>query len=92
MMKAQQQKQPSFLNRLVGTEDDQLESICSPYTARYVYMSVCLLSRGVEMAKFGSCPGTSKWVGTMSWVKVFRIIHEFRILRLTFHRKSASKC
>ena len=27
-----------------------------------------------------------------AWVKVFRIIPEFRILRLTFHRKSASKC
>ena len=27
-----------------------------------------------------------------SWVKVFRIFPEFRILRLTFHRKSASKC
>ena len=40
MMKAHQQKQPSFLNRLVGTEDDQLESICSPYTARYVCRSV----------------------------------------------------
>ena len=26
-----------------------------------------------------------------SWVKVFRINPEFRILRLTFHRKSASK-
>ena len=26
-----------------------------------------------------------------TWVKVFRIISEFRILRLTFHRKSASK-
>ena len=25
-------------------------------------------------------------------VKVFRINPEFRILRLTFHRKSASKC
>ena len=25
-------------------------------------------------------------------VKFFRIIPEFRILRLTFHRKSASKC
>ncbi|XP_041356685.1 cysteine-rich protein 2-binding protein-like [Gigantopelta aegis] len=24
----------SFLNRLVGTEDDQLQSICSPYTTR----------------------------------------------------------
>ena len=28
----------------------------------------------------------------ISWVKVFRIIPEFRILRLNFHRKSASKC
>ena len=27
----------------------------------------------------------------IAWVKVFRIIPEFRILRLTFHRKSASK-
>ena len=27
-----------------------------------------------------------------SWVKVYRIISEFRILGLTFHRKSASKC
>ena len=26
------------------------------------------------------------------WVKVFRIYPEFRILRLIFHRKSASKC
>ena len=26
---------------------------------------------------------------TQQWVKVFRIIPEFRILRLTFHRKSA---
>ena len=28
----------------------------------------------------------------LAWVKVFRINPEFRILRLTFHRKSASKC
>ena len=28
----------------------------------------------------------------ITWVNVFRIIPEFRILRLTFHRKSASKC
>ena len=27
----------------------------------------------------------------IAWVKVFRINPEFRILRLTFHRKSASK-
>ena len=26
-----------------------------------------------------------------TWVNVFRFIPEFRILRLTFHRKSASK-
>ena len=29
---------------------------------------------------------------TCPWVKVFRINPEFRILRLTFQRKSASKC
>ena len=28
----------------------------------------------------------------ITWVKVFRINPEFRILRLTFHRKSASTC
>ena len=28
---------------------------------------------------------------SFAWVKVFRINPEFRILRLTFHRKSASK-
>ena len=27
-----------------------------------------------------------------AWVKIFRINLEFKILRLTFHRKSASKC
>ena len=27
-----------------------------------------------------------------TWVKVFKIIPEFRILRLTFHGKTASKC
>ena len=27
-----------------------------------------------------------------TWMKVFRINPEFRILRLTFQRKSASKC
>ena len=26
------------------------------------------------------------------WVKVFRIIPEFSILRMTFYRKSSSKC
>ena len=35
--------------------------------------------------------GLLQWYKTI-WVKVFRIIPEFRILRLTFHRKSASKC
>ena len=29
---------------------------------------------------------------TLPWVKVFRIDPDSRILRLTFHRKSASKC
>ena len=32
-----------------------------------------------------------KFSGLFPWVNVFRINPEFRILRLTFHRKSASK-
>ena len=31
-------------------------------------------------------------ITSIMWVKFFRIIPEFRILRLTFHRKSDSKC
>ena len=31
-------------------------------------------------------------ISVVTWVKVFRITPEFRILRLTFQRKSASKC
>ena len=40
------------------------------------------------------CPRLSACVGilTFSWMKVFRIIPEFRILRPTFCGKSASKC
>ena len=30
--------------------------------------------------------------GNTTWVKIFRVVSEFRILRLTFHRKSVSKC
>ena len=29
-------------------------------------------------------------ISTKRWVKVFRIIPEFSILRMTFHRKSSS--
>ncbi|XP_014774519.1 cysteine-rich protein 2-binding protein [Octopus bimaculoides] len=29
-------KQPLFINRLIGTEDDQLQCICSPYTTRWL--------------------------------------------------------
>ena len=38
-----------------------------------------------------SIPMDPKYSVIKAWVKVFRIIPEFRILRLTFHRKSASK-
>ena len=31
-------------------------------------------------------------ISAYAWVKVFRNNPEFKILRLTFHRKSASKC
>ena len=51
----------------------------------------CLLTKAINL------PGlvlvnTAKERPQKAWVKVFRIIPEFRILRLTFHRKSASKC
>ena len=35
---------------------------------------------------------SGKVFANKAWVKVFRINPEFRILSLTFHRKSASKC
>ena len=44
---------------------------------------------------FVSILGTAQVImvlGTYLWVKVFRMIPEFRILRLAFYRKSASKC
>ena len=34
----------------------------------------------------------SENIAMYAWVKVYRIIPEFRILRLTFHRKSDSNC
>ncbi|XP_060558874.1 cysteine-rich protein 2-binding protein-like [Ruditapes philippinarum] len=34
LSRTQLYQQPSFLNRLVGYEDDQLHTVCSPYTAR----------------------------------------------------------
>ena len=39
-------------------------------------------------AKDAGCAGNK----ITAWVKVFRIIPEFKILRLTFQRKAASKC
>ena len=41
--------------------------------------------------KFKEAEGVYLEQVRITWVKVFRIIPEFRILRLTFHRKGASK-
>ena len=42
----------------------------------------------VKTLKVGSTVQEKVYLNTvLSWVKVFRIIPEFRILRLTFHRK-----
>ena len=41
--------------------------------------------------KFKEAEGVYLEQVRIAWVKAFRIIPEFRILRLTFHRKSASK-
>ena len=38
-----------------------------------------------------SCVGLTEVTAPFTWVKDFRIIPEFRILRMTFHRKSSSK-
>ena len=49
----------------------------------------------MRMAVFDLQKVSEKWLKGNpgnAWVKVLRIIPEFRILRLTFHRKSASKC
>ena len=46
--------------------------------SRYLYVFPCICM-------------SSKGSGKTAWEKVFRIIPEFRILRLTFHRKSSSK-
>jgi len=32
--KVQLRQKPSFINRLIGYEDDELHSVCSPYTSR----------------------------------------------------------
>ena len=50
--------------------------------------SVCLKANDhLKLCTASFMIGVSK----VSWVKVLRIIPEFRILRLTLHRKSASK-
>ena len=45
-----------------------------------------------EIAETFLCKGSNPHkIIIQPWVKVFRIVLEFRILRLTFHIKSASK-
>ena len=58
--------------------------------------SICYLT---VICEYNILPGIFQYLSNWglcslhtSWVKVFRIIPEFRILRLTFCRKSASKC
>ena len=49
-----------------------------------VYLNLCT---HYNMIFYGLIPALSLFC--CSWVKVFRINPEFRIMRLTFHRKSA---
>ena len=56
-----------------------------------VCMSLCLMSYQ-QLWSYRDCSSEDEAMANNTSVKVFRIIPEFRILRLTFHRKSASKC
>ena len=72
--------------------------VCYKGTALYIYWSAILSIISGCWLKFLNVALRQHpyvaycWCPNYAWVKVFRINPEFRILRLTFHRKSASKC
>ena len=61
-------------------------------TFRYEQVSCCLSlpTEGFSIKVDSIQNGDKNSLARLSWVKVFWIIPEFRILRLTFQRKSAS--
>ena len=60
----------------------------------FIFYTLCKqAAKGLVMLLLCAGSNTGLYKSTRAtWVKVFRIIPQFRILRLTFHRKSASKC
>ena len=56
------------------------------------------MGAGKVLVRLHVCAGLSEpsllvhAISTKTWVKVFRIIPEFSIFRMTFHRESFSKC
>ena len=75
-----------------------MQTTCWNAAFRIIWSGSSLFARvpvysGIQNEIYTSYQSLNYWeVTILSWVKVFRIIPEFRILRLTFHRKSASKC
>ena len=68
-----------WYNVRLGSKGFQFKTHCAVSFSKTLHP---LLSTGVQPNHHN----------TTAWVKVFRIPPEFRILRLTFHRKSASNC
>ena len=64
----------------------KLEIIGDTSSALVLFRKLIIVTKGTDQSHGVYVKG-----GLHPWVKVFRINLEFRILRLTFHRKSASK-
>ena len=72
-----------------------ITNMCKHFYTGFIFLTkkspVLLILIGKPVKEYIVRQCIPKWDTALSWVKVFRIIPEFRILRLTFHRKSASK-
>ena len=82
-------KMKQFLYSPIDTFDTNPDTDTDRVEVRRIKMLSKVKNKGTIISRVHSL-----WsiVHMHAWVKVFRIIPEFRILRLTFHRKSASKC
>ena len=91
---------PNCLQRLSAL---QTKNPCICFFRQYLRGARCMSQVKLE-GKVAIVTGANTGIGrhvaedlanrgkTIAWVKVIRINPEFRILRLNFHRKSASKC
>ena len=70
-----------------------LGDTCEEFTNRWRLFRDCFATHSRCLYPAVAKQSQSSEIGALvSWVKIFRIIPEFRILRLTFYEKSASKC